>query len=429
MTCCHAQLPRIKDQTAACIAWPDKAARHLFQLARVVDSHDRIRLGGRARVTTVDVAAWGPDISAFEETWERLYAAPDNEPSTSFEWTSALLRHHVKRDDRVVLLRATRESDPVALLPLVARSVKLFGFPVVKLFPIAEQNNTHSDCLANTLDEEILGVLIDALRRLNLRWDVFQMSNLLEDHPITRHLDGVAELRQGRASYYLPLGPSYDEYLAARSAKFRNHLKRTEKRLEGSHNVQVVEMSAPGNVEQGFVMLLDVERGSWKHAHGTAISAIERQMGFYGDLCRGAAAHGRLRLQLLMLDGVPVAYNLGYVKDGCYFYLKTSYVERHKPLGVATYLRARLIEGLIASGIRTMDFPAEPYEWERQWTEGVRWHKVLTVYRSTPAGYGLFVADRLRRRRGDRAIEHIDPRAAGSSSLATSRNQWRNVSK
>jgi CelD/BcsL family acetyltransferase involved in cellulose biosynthesis len=176
--------------------------------------------------------------------------------------------------------------------------------------------------------------------------------------------------------------------------------------------VQVLDIRAPRDVDRGYDMLLEVERSSWKHAHGTAISAVPRQTGFYRDLCHGAAAQNRLHLQLLTVGGDPVAYNLGYVRDNRYYYLKTSYVDAYKRLHVSTCLRATLVKALIESGIREMDFPAEPYEWERQWTEQVRWHKVVSVYRPTLAGRALALAERLRHTfEPPRTIAHVDPRA------------------
>jgi hypothetical protein len=114
----------------------------------------------------------------------------------------------------------------------------------------------------------------------------------------------------------------------------------------------------------------------------------------------------------MTIDGRPAAYNLGYVRDSTYSYLKTSFVEALKPLGVATYLRARLIRSLIERGLRVLDFPAAPHEWERQWTETVRWHKKLTVYRPTAPGIGLAIAQRLRHGTPrERLIRHLETRS------------------
>jgi CelD/BcsL family acetyltransferase involved in cellulose biosynthesis len=184
-------------------------------------------------------------------------------------------------------------------------------------------------------------------------------------------------------SYFLELPASFDEYLASRSAKFRNHLRRTQRKTDAV-SARIDEIREPADVERGYELLLEVDRASWKHTHGTAITAVRRQLAFYRELCHGAAAAGRLRLQVLIMNDQPVAYNLGYVRDDCYSYLKTSYVEECKAMGVSTYLRAHLIQRLIEDGVRTMDFQAEPYEWEKQWTDTVRWHSVLWLYRKTP---------------------------------------------
>jgi CelD/BcsL family acetyltransferase involved in cellulose biosynthesis len=160
-------------------------------------------------------------------------------------------------------------------------------------------------------------------------------------------------------------------------------------------------------------VVLEIERSSWKHEHGTAITAVSHQTGFYRDLCLGARAAGRLHLQWLTLDGKPAAYNLGYVRNGSYHYLKTSYDAKLRQLSPATYLRARLIAGLIDRGVRHFDFPGEPYEWEAQWTDSIRWRKVITMYRQTLRGRTLMLLERLRHpRQPERTVRHVDARAS-----------------
>jgi CelD/BcsL family acetyltransferase involved in cellulose biosynthesis len=362
-----------------------------------------------------------PDIGPFEADWERLFACPGNEPSTSFEWNRAMLRNHLMSNDRALLLGLTRHSELFGLALLVARPMKVLGCPVTVLCPITDPYNTHSDVLAGHLDETAIRAMFAALFELPVKWDVFRMSNLLEGHELLQHFVATVPrrgppglLRDGHASYYLDLPGTYETYLASRSSSFRNHLRRTQRRIDAERTVTVREYTRLADLDEGYALLLAIEQASWKHAHGTAISAVPRQRNFYHELCIGAAAHGRIHLQVLLLENRPAAYNLGYIREGTYFYLKTSYAERFKPLGVATYLRAALIRSLIERRFRCLDFPAAPYEWERQWTDTVRWHKTLTLYRPTAAGAALALADRLRTARGGaREVRHADPRATG----------------
>jgi CelD/BcsL family acetyltransferase involved in cellulose biosynthesis len=262
--------------------------------------------------------------------------------------------------------------------------------------------------------------LVGALFQLPVRWDLFRLSNVLEDHPLLRSIGRAlpprrlawCALRSGYASYFLDLPASFEDYLRQRTSKFRNHLRRTVRNIETVASARILIFTSPDDVDRAYRMLLEVEQASWKHDHGSAITAVSRQTGFFETVCRGAAVRGHLHLQLLVIEDRPVAYNLGFLREGCYFYLKTSYAVEHRALGVATYLRARLIEELIERRIRGFDFPAEPYEWERHWAERVRWHKVVTIHRGTPAGIVVAMADRIRHRSTARAVQYVDPRAS-----------------
>jgi CelD/BcsL family acetyltransferase involved in cellulose biosynthesis len=374
----------------------------------------------RAR-TTATILTDRPDISPFESEWERLFAAPGNEPSTSFEWTQALLRNRLLRDDRFFLAGVTRGSETVAFLPLVVRPTRLFGGRLRVLLPLADLRNTHSDVLSNSLDQSVISALMAAFYELPVRWDVFRLWNVLENDPLIAQFAGAAShrplaslIRDSHASYFLDLPDSYDEYLAARSSKFRNYLRRTERKVAAERDVRILELTSVNDVESGYETLLEIERASWKHQHGTAISSAPSATGFFRDLCLGAAARGRLHLQVLNVDGRPAAYNLGYVHESTYSYLKTSFAEDFKPLGVATFLRARLVRSLIEGGLKVMDYPAQPHEWERQWTETVRWHKKLTLYRGTAPGLGLSIVQHLRNRKPrPRFVHHLDTRTGG----------------
>lgn len=359
-----------------------------------------------------------PDISRFESEWERLFIAPGNEPSTSFEWTQALLRNRLLRDDRFFLVGVTRGAETLALLPLVIRSTRLFGGRLRVLSPLSDLRNTHSDVLSKSLDSSAVSALMAAFYELPVRWDVFRLWNVLENDPLIGHFAGAVRhrplanlVRDSHPSYFLELPASYDQYLAARSSKFRNYLRRTERKVGAETDVRILELTTVDEVESGYEMLLEIERASWKHQQGTAISSAPQATGFFRDLCSGAAARGRLHLQVLSIRGRPVAYNLGYVHDSIYSYLKTSFAEDLKPLGVATFLRARLIRSLIERGLQVMDFPAQPHEWERQWTETVRWHKKLTIYRGTAPGVALSMVQHLRNRKPrPRSVRHLDTR-------------------
>lgn len=124
---------------------------------------------------------------------------------------------------------------------------------------------------------------------------------------------------------------------------------------------------------------LAIEQASWKYAHKWAMFADSAATRFWQDVCENAWAEGRVHVQFLAIDGRPAAYNLGYIVGDEYAYLKTTFGDEFRDLGAATFLRARLVEDLIDRGIHLVDFPGEPYDWERQWTAELRRHIMLTA--------------------------------------------------
>jgi CelD/BcsL family acetyltransferase involved in cellulose biosynthesis len=348
---------------------------------------------------------WDPtDLHSLQEDWERLFNQGANEPSTSYEWTEALVKNHLRANDRLFIMVFRKANTPVCLVPMVASEERVLGRTLVRLSPFSERYNTHSDFLSSHDAKECVQALISALYKLEIEWDVFRMARMLEPGPL---LGGLEEcLSQSRKkhriqyeppSFFLHLPESLDSYLAQRSGKFRNYLRRAEKKLKVLGEVKVAEIVDRRDLNAAYENILHIERNSWKHQHGTAISAIARQRSFYRDLCRGAAEAGRLHLSFLYLREEPIGYNMGYVHNNRYYYLKTSYHEQFRSHGAATYLRARLIESLIGKGIRSFDFPGEPYEWEQQWANELRWHKSITIYNDTLRASAYSMLSRLRR--------------------------------
>lgn len=370
---------------------------------------------------TLSVRVFGgfDQLRSLQTPWEHLFTAKPHEPSASFEWTLAMAAHHVRSGDACRVVQLWRGSRLVGVVPLVARTLRVMGQRVNLLTPLSEQYNTHSDLLLDDPGDEAVSVLVAALLALDVRWDCFRMARLLAENPLVpalcRALDraGCAHaVRVGLPAYAVDLPDTFERYLAARSAKFRNHLRRVTRKLHEAGAVEVRHLDGDAAIDGAFAAMLAIEKASWKQEHGTAITAVDHQAGFYQDLATAAHGAGRLHLHWLTLDGRPVAYNLGYLTAAGYHYLKTSYAHDTRPLGPATYLRARLVESLIGARVGRLDFPGEPYQWETQWADTLRWRTVLSVYPKTLRGRALATIDSLRHRKAPAPqVEHVDPRA------------------
>jgi CelD/BcsL family acetyltransferase involved in cellulose biosynthesis len=342
-------------------------------------------------------------IDDLRDDWDALYRRSRREPSVSFEWSRALIRSRAA-DRRSFLVVLRRAGQVVGLVPMMKERERLFGRSVTVLQPMEDKYATHSDLLIESDDGELIGAWLDAVASPAAgRWDILQLSRVLEEQRLVGALK--TELARRRAghrwrleppSFHLPLPDTYQAYLAGRSGKLRNYLKRAEKKLSAEGEVTFTRVPPGDRLDHAYDELLEIERESWKQERGTAISVVPQQKGFYRDLVETAGQAGTLHLTFLRVAGVPIAYNLGLVTGGNYFYSKTSYRQSYRRQGAASIGRARLIEQLIAEGCSALDFPGEPYEWEQQWTDSVRWHLSLLVFNRTLIGRALGLAVKAR---------------------------------
>ena len=364
-------------------------------------------------------------MAQLRDEWHALYQRSGRELSLSYAWSHAVASVYGAPGDRIRTIAVRRGAALVGVLPLITRRARR---SFCHLTPLAEEHNTHSDWLVAEPSREIADAFVQGLVEAGVEWDRFRMSRVLEHNALLPHFVAAlrgrgirVRLRPELPSYVMRLPRTYAEYLAARSAKFRNHLKRVDRKIHTRHadvTVLVGDRSASG-FTAAFTRLLAIEQGSWKDAHKWAMFADSAATRFWREVCENAWAEGRVHLQFLAIDGRPAAYNLGYIAGGEYAYLKTTFCDEFRDLGAATFLRARLVEDLIDRGIQLVDFPGEPYDWERQWTAELRRHVMLTAYSGTARSRVLEWLERLRHSRDSRRETSAPPRpylTAASSS-------------
>lgn len=288
---------------------------------------------------SVDVSEGFGALPPLRAAWDGLFLSRPNEPSTSFEWTTAMASHHVKEDDRCFLLRLHRGGTLVGIVPLIRRVMKVMGQRVGLLLPLSEQYNTHSDLLLASPDDECVSALVSALFRLDVRWDCFRIARLLEENPLVPalrralsaggHVHGV---REGLPAYVLDLPSSFDQYLACRSAKCRNHLKRITRKLHEAGDVQERRLE-----------------------HGDGFDAAFGTMG-----------------------GAVAAAELAVEKYGRHWGLKLAYDEQFSHYSPALLLVHASIQAATEHGLTAFEFLGSAESWQERW-KPERCHYVLAA--------------------------------------------------
>jgi CelD/BcsL family acetyltransferase involved in cellulose biosynthesis len=181
-------------------------------------------------------------------------------------------------------------------------------------------------------------------------------------------------IREAGCSPIIRIDGTWDDYLAGRSRHLRRELARKRKKLEAQWTVAWTTAGTPEDHERAMTAVLEIERNSWKDREGTSICAEPGAAAFYSKLARSAAAAGRLRIELLHLDGRPVAHLLGLVHRGTYYALKTSYDEAYRTWAPGVVLFQYVIERSFADELSTFDFLGDHSRWKDELANDSRHH-------------------------------------------------------
>jgi len=330
-------------------------------------------------------------LEEYTKSWEELYNSDAHDISTSTGWTQALLNTALSDGDKFILVVLSKFDKVVGIVPLIIRKGRsIFGTHTRHIFPISKLYHIHSDLLIDANNEELSDAFMSAVFTVADKWDVFSFGNFLESNPIYHNIRNYLKMSRINyrtfaeyPSFFIPFGNNFNDYYENKSHKFRYEIERISKRLHSLGNVEYCKAEDVDSRSKAYEYLLHIEENSWKHKQGTAITSKDNQRYFFRELIHHEWDKRRLHLRFLLLNGEPIVYNLALIsKNKCYG-LKGSFDERFRKLSPTTLLFIRVIEELIQHGIKEYDFSGEPYEWERKWTDKMRWHESLVVYNNT----------------------------------------------
>lgn len=346
--------------------------------------------------------------------WEALFASRRCEPSLSVEWTNALLDSHLL-DCRVTSVILKDSVGLAGLVPLYTKTTQKAGLSLSNLLPVSEHFNTHSDILLRDTSHDFISVLLEALSRLNLKWDVFRLNRIPQQHPLIASLEQVLTHSAGykyhvvesNPSFFVRLGDRYDDYLQQVSKSVRHKLRQAPQKLNAMGSMNICLLRNARDFDRAFDIIAGIENRSWKKDSATGLTASEKQQDFYRQLFSTALRNNRLRLWIMYLKDAPVAYEVGLVKGDTYYSVHGSYDEAFKKRSLGTILFGKVIESLIHEGLKELDFFGDLFDWQQYWTNELRLHKSLVIYNRTFKGQLFYLYNSLRNNRNRRMEDRL----------------------
>jgi CelD/BcsL family acetyltransferase involved in cellulose biosynthesis len=315
---------------------------------------------------------------ALRAAWDRLMiknsqTMQGQDATAGFVWFESLVVSFAQaKNAKVVVVREGAEI--VALLPLVANRGRWFCHQLY--VPTLLYGGRNGIVLA-LQSNELLTALLDGVKKAFGHWQSIQM--LLVDSSVTERLllqvcdRSAYRLVQtpGFSSPYLPLLDGPDAFGKKMAKTLRQRIKAAPNKLGALGVLEFRELLGDWGAQTVMDDILEVERSSWKHEAGTAISAHPEQERFYRALFPRAMHTGSLYGQLLYLSGVPIAFDFGLIQGSVFSSLKHSQSTAHERFCPSHLLKATMIDKLRTRGVTHYDFMGTCEPHKLQWSDAI----------------------------------------------------------
>lgn len=190
---------------------------------------------------------------------------------------------------------------------------------------------------------------------------------------------------------------SVADYFASLSKKFRSNVSRQMRSLMAAGAVQVLTSSDPQTVAVLFTLYRSIEPHSWKSHAGSDLCLTRRPSAYYRGLM-SASQPMRIVIQVLLLDGVPVAGLICGSFDKGLYALDIVYDERFAELAPGSAILLLGMRQAIEGGFEFFDLLRGFGYYKARWQATMTETETLQIYRvGTPYFWRRMLGDLQRR--------------------------------
>jgi CelD/BcsL family acetyltransferase involved in cellulose biosynthesis len=253
-----------------------------------------------------------------------------------YAWHDCYLHHLARQASAVHFFSFYREGRPIAIFPL-RRAVRRVAGIALQVWELPSE--AHVDLcdvlIARSEDSaRLLYELTQVLDCFDDGWDALCLPKLVEGSIALRALMAApfsfVRLTRSGTSVHFPCRRAEDVQ-ARLSTPFLRNLRRQRRKLDQQGRVELEMVSEPERLDEALAEFLRIEASGWKGEGGcsSAILLHPALVAFYRELTRRFGADGRCLINLLKLDGRPIAAQYCLVSGARLNLLKIAYDETH----------------------------------------------------------------------------------------------------
>jgi CelD/BcsL family acetyltransferase involved in cellulose biosynthesis len=317
-------------------------------------------------------------LAPFRPEWQELLRqTPGASFFQSLEWLEVYWRHF-GQPQKLRVLAVFVDDRLTGILPLaVVREKSKIGPLRLLTYPLHDWGSFYGPI--GPEPELTLTAGLQHIRQTPRDWDLLELR--WQGAPQTDpNQDRRAMLAAGFQSYatlwnraaIVDLDGTWDAYWSARKGAWLRRFHYAERKLAEQGSISYERYRPTGQAGDDsprwdlYDACEELARRSWQAAatDGTTLSH-ESVRGFLREMHEKAAAAGAVDLNLLSLDGVPVAFIYGYHYRGYVYGLRRGYDGDRSRAGAGNVLLAYTLRDSFARGDRVYDMGAGAYESKR----------------------------------------------------------------
>lgn len=331
------------------------------------------------------------------------------DPFSTFEFYENYLRNAelfpAAESPRLWLLLAFSEDRLVGYLALKQRLHRVLGLRAMKLDLLSDFVADRPHLVARPEHEKAVSAAIYTyLLSRKKEWSLVEFQQQDAGSPL---LPPPAEATTGICQFQkwpnLPNGTipirwsSMTAYFAALTKKARSNVSRQMRALLAAGEAQVLTSSDPQTIAPLFELYRSIEPHSWKAQAGVAISLDPQSVDYYAGLMDPAQPM-RVWIQVLLLDGIPIAGLISGAFDKGLHALQIVYDDRLARLGPGSAILLMGVRLAIEGGYQYFNLLRGFGYYKARWLAQMTETQSLQIYRiGTPFFWRRVFGDLKRR--------------------------------
>jgi CelD/BcsL family acetyltransferase involved in cellulose biosynthesis len=306
-------------------------------------------------------------LDRLEGDWSDLLArADDPTPFQSHEWQATWWRHHGR--GRLWVLVAHDNGVMIGLMPL--HIMRYRGTPLRQVRFLGAPLSDFQEILAARGHERAARDAFTAhLAAHSSRWDLCDFADQRKGTSLTvgEMPDGLRPvLLHHRVCPFIPLTPSWDEFVKRLSKNMRTNVGRRRRQVAKEFRAEY-DVATEETLTAALEELFHLHNARWRRRGVAGAFSGARKQAFHREVARKFLQRGWLRLHRLRLDGETRATFYCFQLGRRVYYYLSGFDLAFSKFSIGNVLMAQAIERAIADGATEFDLLRGDETYKFQW--------------------------------------------------------------